>query len=77
MLKNIRLHIEKDEQKQALLDEKLASHILETHNSNISVGKSVVIKVSYTAIRCFNGVPSAWEQQLRVDNATRMLNSQI
>ncbi len=36
MLKNIRLHIEKDEQKQAVLDEKLASHILETHNSNIN-----------------------------------------
>jgi hypothetical protein len=36
MLKNIRLHIEKDEQKQALLDEKLASHILKTHNSNIN-----------------------------------------
>ncbi|GAC18739.1 motility associated factor glycosyltransferase family protein [Paraglaciecola arctica] len=36
MLKNIRLHIEKDEQKQALLDEKLASHILTTHQSNIN-----------------------------------------
>jgi len=36
MLKNIRLHIEKDEQKQALLDEKLAAHILTTHNSNIN-----------------------------------------
>jgi hypothetical protein len=36
MLKNIRLHIEKDEQKQALLDETLAGHILTTHNSNIN-----------------------------------------
>jgi hypothetical protein len=36
MLKNIRLHIEKDEHKQALLDEKLASHLLTTHNSNIN-----------------------------------------
>lgn len=36
MLKNIRLHIEKDEQIQAQLDEKLAAHILTTHNSNIN-----------------------------------------
>jgi hypothetical protein len=36
MLKNIRLHIEKDEQKQAELDEKLAVHILTTHNSNLN-----------------------------------------
>ena len=36
MLKNIRLHIEKDEQKQALLDATLASHIVTTHNSNIN-----------------------------------------
>ena len=37
MLKNIRLHIEKDEQKQSELDEKLAGHILTTHNSNLNV----------------------------------------
>jgi hypothetical protein len=36
MLKNIRLHIEKDEQKQAELDKKLAAHILTTHNSNLN-----------------------------------------
>ncbi|GAA0853662.1 motility associated factor glycosyltransferase family protein [Aliiglaciecola litoralis] len=36
MLKNIRLHIESDEQKQAVLDEKLASLILKTHKSNIN-----------------------------------------
>jgi len=36
MLKNIRLHIEKNEQKQAELDEKLAVHILTTHNSNLN-----------------------------------------
>ena len=36
MLKNIRLHIEKDEQKQAELDEKLAVHIITTHNSNLN-----------------------------------------
>lgn len=36
MLKNIRLHIEKDEQKQAELDQKLAKQILETHKSNIN-----------------------------------------
>jgi hypothetical protein len=36
MLKNIRLHIEKDEQKQAELDEKLAKQIIETHSSNIN-----------------------------------------
>jgi hypothetical protein len=36
MLKNIRLHIEKDEQKQAELDEKLAKLIIETHSSNIN-----------------------------------------
>jgi hypothetical protein len=36
MLKNIRLHIEKDEQKQTELDEKLAGHILTTHNSNLN-----------------------------------------
>lgn len=34
MLKNIRLHIEKDEQKQVELDQKLAKQILETHQSN-------------------------------------------
>jgi hypothetical protein len=37
MLKNIRLHIEKDEQRQADLDEKLAKQIIETHSSNINV----------------------------------------
>jgi hypothetical protein len=36
MLKNIRLHIEKDEQRQAELDEKLAKQIIETHSSNIN-----------------------------------------
>jgi hypothetical protein len=36
MLKNIRLHIEKDEQQQAKLDEKLAKQIIETHNSSIN-----------------------------------------
>ncbi|MEP0356954.1 6-hydroxymethylpterin diphosphokinase MptE-like protein [Paraglaciecola sp.] len=36
MLKNIRLHIEKDEEKQALLDDKLAVHILKTQKSNIN-----------------------------------------
>jgi hypothetical protein len=36
MLKNIRLHIEKDEKKQAELDEKLAKKIIETHISNIN-----------------------------------------
>jgi hypothetical protein len=36
MLKNIRLHIEKDEKKQAELDEKLAKQIIKTHNSNIN-----------------------------------------
>jgi hypothetical protein len=36
MLKNIRLHIEKDEQKQAELDDNLAKQIIETHNSNIN-----------------------------------------
>jgi hypothetical protein len=36
MLKNIRLHIEKDENKQAELDEKLAKQIIETHNNNIN-----------------------------------------
>jgi hypothetical protein len=36
MLKNIRLHIEKDEQLQAKLDEKLAKQIIETHSSNIN-----------------------------------------
>ena len=36
MLKNIRLHIEKDEKKQAELDEKLAQQIIETHSSNIN-----------------------------------------
>jgi hypothetical protein len=36
MLKNIRLHIEKDEQQQAELDEKLAKQIIETHSSNIN-----------------------------------------
>ena len=36
MLKNIRLHIEKDEQKQAELDEKLAKQIIETQSSNIN-----------------------------------------
>ncbi|MBL4630526.1 MAG: motility associated factor glycosyltransferase family protein [Paraglaciecola sp.] len=36
MLKNIRLHIDKDEEKQAQLDKKLASHIVTTHNSNIN-----------------------------------------
>ncbi|MBU3002082.1 motility associated factor glycosyltransferase family protein [Paraglaciecola arctica] len=36
MLKNIRLHLDKDEQKQALLDEKLATHILNTHKDNIN-----------------------------------------
>lgn len=37
MLKNIRLHIENDEQRQAELDEKLANHILKIHKSNINV----------------------------------------
>jgi hypothetical protein len=36
MLKNIRLHIEKDEHKQGELDEKLAVHIITTHNSNLN-----------------------------------------
>jgi hypothetical protein len=36
MLKNIRLHIEKDKQKQAELDEKLAAHIITTHNGNLN-----------------------------------------
>ena len=36
MLKNIRLHIKKDEQKQAELDETLAKQILKTHSSNIN-----------------------------------------
>lgn len=36
MLKNIRLHLEKDEEKQALLEEKLGSKILATHNNNIN-----------------------------------------
>jgi hypothetical protein len=36
MLKNIRLHIENDEQKQAKLDEKLAKQIIKTHSSNIN-----------------------------------------
>lgn len=36
MLKNIRLHIEKNEQKQAVLDEKLAQHILETQHRNVN-----------------------------------------
>lgn len=36
MLKNIRLHIEKDEQKQAILDEKLAQHILKTQHKNVN-----------------------------------------
>ena len=37
MLKNIRLHIEKDEKIQAELDEKLAKQIIKTHSSNINV----------------------------------------
>lgn len=36
MLKNIRLHISKDEEKQSELDEKLADHIIETHKNNIN-----------------------------------------
>jgi hypothetical protein len=36
MLKNIRLHIEKDEHKQGELDEKLAKQLIETHSSNIN-----------------------------------------
>ncbi|MFT2091400.1 6-hydroxymethylpterin diphosphokinase MptE-like protein [Paraglaciecola sp. 2405UD69-4] len=36
MLKNIRLHIEKDEQKQALLEDKLAKHVLKTQKENIN-----------------------------------------
>ena len=36
MLKNIRLHVEKDEKKQAELDEKLAQQIIETHSNNIN-----------------------------------------
>tara|TARA_R110001583_G_scaffold131271_1_gene282994 strand:+ start:4376 stop:7900 length:3525 start_codon:yes stop_codon:yes gene_type:complete len=36
MLKNIRLHVEKDEEKQALLEEKLATTILSTHHENIN-----------------------------------------
>ncbi|MFQ3191940.1 MAG: hypothetical protein ACI936_003091, partial [Paraglaciecola sp.] len=36
MLKNIRLHIEKDEHKQAELDEKLAKQIIDIHSSNIN-----------------------------------------
>ena len=36
MLKNIRLHIEKDEKKQVELDEKLAIKIIETHSNNIN-----------------------------------------
>jgi hypothetical protein len=36
MLKNIRLHIEKDEEKQAELDNELASQILENRKNNIN-----------------------------------------
>ncbi|MGS2720421.1 motility associated factor glycosyltransferase family protein [Paraglaciecola aestuariivivens] len=36
MLKNIRLHLEKDENQQAKLDAQLASHILQTHHDNIN-----------------------------------------
>lgn len=36
MLKNIRLHIEKDEQKQTDLDAELATHILKAHKDNIN-----------------------------------------
>ncbi|MEP4300963.1 MAG: hypothetical protein ABJ340_15010, partial [Paraglaciecola sp.] len=36
MLKNIRLHIEKDEQKQARLEDQLANHILETQHANLN-----------------------------------------
>ena len=36
MLKNIRLHIEKDEHKQGELDEKLAKKIIETHSINVN-----------------------------------------
>lgn len=36
MLKNIRLHIEKDEEKQAVLDQSLAKLILETQHNNIN-----------------------------------------
>ncbi len=36
MLKNIRLHLEKDEEKQALLEEKLASTILQTQSVNLN-----------------------------------------
>jgi hypothetical protein len=36
MLKNIRLHLEKDDKKQALLDEALAKKIVETRKNNIN-----------------------------------------
>lgn len=36
MLKNVRLHIETDEEKQNILEEKLARHITDTHNSNVN-----------------------------------------
>ncbi|WP_133469235.1 6-hydroxymethylpterin diphosphokinase MptE-like protein [Paraglaciecola marina] len=36
MLKNIRLHIEKDEQKQAQLENELANHILKTQQANVN-----------------------------------------
>lgn len=36
MLKNIRLHLEKDEEKQKQLEESLAKSILETHHKNIN-----------------------------------------
>ena len=36
MLKNIRLHLEKDEEKQQVLEEKLARHITKVHNENIN-----------------------------------------
>ena len=36
MLKNIRLHLEKDDKKQAILDDKLAKQILEIHNNNVN-----------------------------------------
>jgi hypothetical protein len=36
MLKNIRLHIEEDDEKQASLDKQLAQLILDTHKSNIN-----------------------------------------
>jgi L-rhamnose mutarotase len=42
MLKNIRLHIEKDEHKQAQLDRQLAATILSTHSENINLFQRII-----------------------------------